>query len=93
MPGASLTKVEQRDPYKMKHKMTPAALGTLAPGLAWSAYLAELKAPAFDTVNVTAPAFFAEVSRRLGSEPLPLWKDYLRSTSRMDTPRTFRRRS
>ncbi len=78
LAGASLTRVERRDPYKMKHKMGPAELETLAPNLAWSAYLAELKAPAFDTANVTAPAFFAEVSKRLGSEPLRVWKDYLR---------------
>ena len=27
---------------------------------------------------MTAPVFFAEISKRLGSEPLLLWKDYLR---------------
>jgi putative endopeptidase len=78
LAGASLTKVERRDPYKMKHKMKPAELEAMAPNLAWRAYLAELKAPVFDIANVTAPAFFAEVSRRLDSEPLALWKSYLR---------------
>ncbi|MCX5795212.1 MAG: M13 family metallopeptidase [Elusimicrobia bacterium] len=78
LAGASLTKVERRDPYKLKHKMKPADLETLAPALAWKEYLAQLQAPPFDTVNVTAPAFFTEVSRRLGSEPLSVWKDYLR---------------
>ena len=78
LAGASLTNVERRDPYKMKHKMRPAELGEMAPNLAWNAYLAELKAPAFDVANVTAPAFFAEISRRFDSEPLQLWQDYLR---------------
>ena len=78
LAGASLTNVERRDPYKMKHKMRPAELDAMAPNLAWNAYLAKLKAPAFDTANVTAPAFFAEVSKRLDSEPLQLWKDYVR---------------
>ena len=50
----------------------------MAPNLAWNAYFAELEAPAFDIANVTAPAFFAEISKRLDSEPLQLWKDYLR---------------
>ena len=76
--GASLTRVERRDPYKMKHKMNPAGLETMAPNLAWKAYLMELKAPAFDTANVTAPTFFTEVSKRLHSESLQLWKNYLR---------------
>jgi len=75
---ASLTRVERRDPYKMKHKMGPAELEAMAPNLAWKAYLAELEAPAFDIANVTAPAFFSEVSKRLGSVPLAVWKDYLR---------------
>jgi len=78
LAGASLTKVERRDPYKMKHKMKPGELGTMAPGLAWKEYLAALKAPPFDTVNVTAPAFFSELGKRLASEPLSAWKDYLR---------------
>jgi putative endopeptidase len=78
LAGASLTNVERRDPYRMTHKMKPADLETMAPGLAWRTYLFELKAPAFDMANVTAPAFFAEVSKRLGSEPLSVWKDYLR---------------
>ncbi len=78
LAGASLTKVERRDPYKMKHKMKPEELATMAPGLAWKEYLAQLKAPSFDTANVTAPAFFAEVSKRLKDEPIGVWKDYLR---------------
>ncbi len=72
--------------------MRPAQLGEMAPNLAWNAYLAELKAPAFDVANVTAPAFFAEVSRRFDSEPLQLWQDYLRFHLPTVTPRTFRRR-
>ena len=28
---ASLTRVERRDPYKQKHKMSPAELGKIAP--------------------------------------------------------------
>jgi endothelin-converting enzyme/putative endopeptidase len=78
LAGASLTNVERRDPYKTKHKMTPGELATMAPNLAWPAYLGELKAPVFDTANVTAPAFFAEISKRLAAEPLSLWQDYLR---------------
>ena len=75
---ASLTRVERRDPYKMKHKMRPAELDATAPNLAWKVYIAELEVPAFDIANVTAPAFFSEISKRLGSVRLAVWKDYLR---------------
>jgi endothelin-converting enzyme/putative endopeptidase len=78
LAGASLTRVERRDPYKMRHKLGGAERESMAPNFDWPAYFASLKAPAFDVGNVTAPAFFAEVSSRLRSEPLALWKDYLR---------------
>lgn len=75
---ASLTKVERRDPYKMKHKMTPAELETLAPEFAWKPFLGELKSPSFAVVNVAAPEFFKRTSALLAKEPLGDWKDYLR---------------
>jgi len=78
LAGASLTRVERRDPYALKHKLHPQELQALAPGLDWPAYLAALGAPDVDPINVAAPAFFAEVSRRLQTEPLQTWKDYLR---------------
>ncbi len=75
---ASMTKVERRDPYKMKHKMRPAELEAMAPQLLQKAYFDALQGPAFDIANVSAPAFFTEVSNRLRSVPLAVWKDYLR---------------
>ena len=39
LAGASLTRVERRDPYKTKNKMNPADLEGIAPDLAWKAYL------------------------------------------------------
>jgi putative endopeptidase len=78
LAGASLTKVERRDPYKLKNKMSTASLPTLAPALAWSAYVPGLKAPPAEIVNVMAPAFFKEVSKQLAAQPRSIWKDYLR---------------
>ena len=45
LAGASLTRVERRDPYRMKHKMTPTELRAMAPNLAWNAYFAEPRRP------------------------------------------------
>jgi endothelin-converting enzyme/putative endopeptidase len=78
LAAASLTKVERRDPYKVRNKVSRAELAALAPRLNWPTYFSALRAPAFETVNVTAPAFFSAVSKRLQTEPLPLWKAYLR---------------
>jgi endothelin-converting enzyme/putative endopeptidase len=78
LAASSMTRVERRDPYKMRHKLGRAERDAMAPNFDWHAYLSALKAPVFDVGNVTAPAFFAEVSSRLRSEPLAVWKDYLR---------------
>jgi endothelin-converting enzyme/putative endopeptidase len=75
---ASMSNVERRDPYRMKHKLPPAGLQALAPGLAWPAYFKALDAPAFGIINVSAPGFFAEFSKSLRNAPIEDWKNYLR---------------
>jgi putative endopeptidase len=75
---ASQTRVERRDPYKLKHKMKVADLSQLAPYFDWKVYYAQLQYPSFETVNVTAPDFFKEVNAELTEEPLENWKNYLR---------------
>jgi putative endopeptidase len=75
---ASLTRVERRDPYKLKDKMDLAALGKLAPNFDWQAYYRELQYPSFEILNVATPAFFKQVNVELTSEPLNNWKTYLR---------------
>jgi putative endopeptidase len=75
---ASLTRVERRDPYKLKHKMKLAELDTLAPNFDWKAYYSVAAYPEFDILNVQTPEFFKEVNRRLAEEPLENWKTYLR---------------
>jgi putative endopeptidase len=75
---ASLTRVERRDPYKLKHKMKIAELDQLAPNFDWAAYYREARYPNFDILNVDTPDFFKEVNARLASEPLKGWKTYLR---------------
>ena len=74
---ASLTRVERRDPYKLKHKMTVAALSALTPNFDWKVYYSEAKYPQFEIVNVATPEFFKEVNSLLGQEPIENWKTYL----------------
>ena len=78
LANASLTRVERRDPYKLKHKMRPAELSQLAPDFDWTAYFHEGQYPKFEIVNVAAPGFFKAVDKALKDEPLENWKNYLR---------------
>jgi len=76
---ASLTRVEQRDPYKLKHKMSPAELTQLAPNFDWTAFYRNGSYAKFAVLNVEEPSFLKEVNSLLASEPIENWKIYLRS--------------
>ncbi len=75
---ASLTRVEQRDPHNLFHKMTLEQVKALAPSFDWDAYLAMTGLSGISTANVTEPAFFKEVERQLQSQDVGNWKTYLR---------------
>lgn len=75
---SSLTRVDRRDPYKLKHKMNMAELAKLAPDFDWKSYYGAAEYPAFEILNVATPDFFKEVNARLVAEPLDHWKTYLR---------------
>jgi endothelin-converting enzyme/putative endopeptidase len=75
---ASLTRVEQRDPYKLFHKMTPAELQALTPSFRWEGYFAASQVPDTSVINVTEPAFFKEVQAELKAHRLDDWRTYLR---------------
>jgi putative endopeptidase len=75
---ASLTRVEQREPHNLFHKLTAAQLAALTPSFNWPAYWAASGMPAQAEVNVTEPKFFEEVERQLKARSLADWKAYLR---------------
>ncbi len=75
---ASLTRVEQRDPYNLFHKMSPAELQKLTPSFDWKRYLADTGLADVTVVNVTEPRFFEEIERLLKNTPLSEWQTYLR---------------
>jgi putative endopeptidase len=75
---ASLTRVERRDPYKLKNKMKIPGLEELASNFDWKTYYNVLQYPKIEILNVAAPAFFKQVNAALASEPLENWKTYLR---------------
>jgi putative endopeptidase len=74
----SLTRVDQRDPHKLFHKLTPEQLQALTPSFRWSDYFAAAQVPKLATINVTEPAFYKELETLLKSRGLEDWKVYLR---------------
>lgn len=76
---ASRTLVELRDPEKNYNKFERAALVKLAPGLDWNGYLAAIAFPRNETkVLVRQPEFLTSFGGLLASEPLAVWRNYLR---------------
>ena len=78
LAGASLTRVEMRDPYKLYNKFSLDGINALTPGLDWKKMLAGLKVSGQDSIIVGMPTFFTEVSKQLKATPLETWKKYLK---------------
>ena len=75
---ASLTRVERRDPYKQKHKMTVPELYKVAPDFDWKGFFSSAGVPQFQILNVSWPAFFQDINAQIKSAPLADWQTYLR---------------
>jgi len=75
---ATLTRVEQRDPYKIYHRLSLQKLSALSPTFDWKTYLATSGIPGTKVLNVSQPKFFQALDRELKRRPLGDWKKYLR---------------
>ncbi|HEY1214329.1 MAG TPA: M13 family metallopeptidase N-terminal domain-containing protein, partial [Bryobacteraceae bacterium] len=75
---ASLTRVQTRDPYNLKHKVTREQLSQMVPQFNWDSYFAGIQAPQFQTVNVTQPRFYDQLNQQLQQRNLAAWRAYLR---------------
>jgi putative endopeptidase len=76
---ASRTLVELRDPEKNYNKYKRSALFKLAPGIDWNSYFAAIRFPGSETeLLVRQPEFLKAISGLLKSEPVAIWRDYLR---------------
>lgn len=78
LAGASMTRVEMRDPYKLYNKFNLAGISKLTPGLDWNTLLTELKVKGQDSVIVGMPEFFTEVAKLVKDVPVDTWKKYLK---------------
>jgi len=77
LAGASMTRVEQRDPYKLYNKRSIRTIQSETPGLEWKQLFADLKIAGQDSLIVGQPKFFAEVGKQMKGQSLDAWKSYL----------------
>src|SRR6478735_174782 len=75
---ASLTRVEQRDPHNLFHKMDRKQLQALTPNFDWNTYLKTAGVGEVGTFNVTEPKFYQELDHQIQSNNLNDLKTYLR---------------
>jgi endothelin-converting enzyme/putative endopeptidase len=70
--------VARRNPANVNHRMKRDELQALMPAFDWRAYLNEIKAPAFDVVNISQPEYLKALDSLLSTAPLEDVRVYLR---------------
>jgi putative endopeptidase len=78
LAAQSLTRVQKRDPYNLKHRMSIDQLRQSTPDFDWDVFLQKLGPPSFNSLNVEEPKFFDELDKQLRTEKLDAWRAYLR---------------
>src|SRR5262245_15572365 len=78
MADASMTRVDQRDPAKIYHRMTAAQMKELTPNIAWPEYFKAVGLKTASDVNVAQPDYFKALDGLMKNTPLDDWKVYLR---------------
>ncbi len=74
----SMSRSDMRDPTKIYHPVTVAALQQIAPDFDWPVYFAGVGAPSFTTLNIEQPRYVATMAKVISAQPLPALKSYLR---------------
>lgn len=77
LAAASMTRIEQRDPYKVYNKFQVDDLSKTTPGIDWKSLLTSMKLKGQDTVLVAQPKFFTEAAKLLNTVSVNAWKKYL----------------
>ena len=91
---AELTPLQRRDRKSYYHPMPAASLQTLAPAFPWPDYFAAIGFSPRGELNVAVPHYVETINDLLKSNPLPVWKTYLRwelvRAVTPELPRAFR---
>ncbi|MBI3565773.1 MAG: M13 family metallopeptidase [Elusimicrobia bacterium] len=80
LAAAAMGRVERREPANVHHKMKLTDFEARTPSFDWKTYLAGVNAPAFASLDVSDPGFFAGLEKSLQTVPLGDWRSYLRWT-------------
>jgi putative endopeptidase len=76
---ASMTRVEQRDPYKTYHKVTIADLNAITPSINWGDMMNALHITGkYDYLVLGQPDFLKELEHQLKTTSIADWKVYLK---------------
>jgi putative endopeptidase len=75
---ASMTRVQQRDPNAVYHRMTLAQVDRLTPGVIWDRYFSDIGLPHPGDLNVAQPVFVAQVGTMIHTVPIADWQVYFR---------------
>lgn len=78
LAGASLTRVQRRNPNANYHKMSLAAADSITPHLDWAGFLKGAGAPPVDSINIGQPGFFHSFDSLLTTVPAADWRAYMR---------------
>jgi putative endopeptidase len=78
MADASMTRVDQRDPAKIYHKMNAAQMKEMAPDIMWADYFKGVGLKTASDVNVAQPEYFKALNGLYKSVSIDDWKVYLR---------------
>ncbi len=72
----SLDRVAMRDPNKTYNIFTRKELQALTPNFDWNAYFKLMKAPQFETLNVSQPDFLKSIAAELPKVSMDTWRAY-----------------
>ncbi|MBL0104735.1 MAG: M13 family metallopeptidase [Bacteroidetes bacterium] len=79
LAGASMTRVELRDPFKTYNKVTTADLNKLTPSLNWDVMLTNLGITGkYDYLVLGQPDFLKELDKQIKGNKIDDWKIYLK---------------
>jgi len=79
LASASMTRTEQRDPFKTYNKFSVAGLDSLTPSVSWSTMLKRMKVTGkYDYLVLGQPEFLKELNKQISSTSLADWKVYLK---------------
>jgi endothelin-converting enzyme/putative endopeptidase len=77
LAGAGLDQVARREPSRVYHKYTVAELISLAPGIDWHKYFADIGLPGLESLNVEEPNFTRAIEASMVQSSLDDLKSYL----------------